>query len=326
MLIYAKKSSCALKLCRKRLFWPDMVTVFGRTGDVPHPDWEIPVLVCRAAGGNEAAALPGAAIIACLQISIMLVDDMLDEDPRGEHLRRGNGPTANLAQAFQAAAFRLAASGPLSSTQQTAMTACLAKAALATAVGQHLDVQNLQGEENYWRVVAAKSTPFYGAAYQLGGILAGAESAVSDSLYQLGVLVGEIIQIEDDLNDAMQKPANADWRQGRNNLLILYASTAEYPERKRFLALRSQAADTQKLKEAQQLLISSGAVSYAAFHLLQRYQAAQDLLCTIPLPHPEILQQVLDGFAEGSLIPLLRAGGVPVQNDILRSPISLVYL
>ena len=102
----------------------------------------------------------------------------------------------------------------------------LAQAALGTAFGQDLDVQNLRGEANYWRVVGAKSTPFYGAALQLGAVLGGASLDTGKALYDFGVSLGEMIQVFDDLMDAFQSPANPDWSEGRNNLAILYATTA----------------------------------------------------------------------------------------------------
>jgi hypothetical protein len=130
--------------------WPAMAGIFVQAEGKPRPDWNLPVLACQAVGGDASAAAPGGAAIACLQISIILVDDMLDEDPRGEHLRRGSGPTANLALAFQAAALRVVEQAAVDAERRAAIIACLAGAALATALGQEWDIQNLDGEENYW--------------------------------------------------------------------------------------------------------------------------------------------------------------------------------
>jgi geranylgeranyl pyrophosphate synthase len=276
--------------------WSALGGVFDRAGAAPHPDWELPLRVCAAVGGPESAGRIGAAAIACLQISIMLVDDILDDDPRGEHLRRGVGPTANLAQAFQAAAFRLLDSPDLPAEAQAAASAALARASLATAYGQQLDVANLSGEENYWRVVAAKSTPFYGLAYQLGALLGGAPPAIASALYRLGVLIGEIIQVEDDLGDALETPANPDWSHGRNNLLLLYAATAEHAEQGRFRELLATITEPGALDEAQDILQRSGAISFAAYQLLARYREARSLLAGLPLPQPEPLTTILDDY------------------------------
>lgn len=296
--------------------WPELLTVFSRSRDQPHPDWEIPLLVCKALRADTHIGLTSAAAIACMQISIMLVDDILDDDPRGEHLKQGVGPVANIALAFQAAAFRLIEFSEAAAAQKWAAAQCLSRMALATSYGQHLDVQNLSGEEDYWRVVEAKSTPFYGAAYQLAAILGGAGAEIIDGLKEIGTLIGEMIQIEDDLQDAFQQPANADWFQGRNNLLILYATHADHKEREAFLALLPAIDAPEQLIKAQQILISCGAVSYAAYHLTERFREAVQRLRDMDLPDPSPLQNMLDDYAV-TLVNLLQSGGMHVDNKLL---------
>lgn len=299
--------------------WPEFLAVFDRTESIPHPDWQLPVLSCVASGGQEEWAHSCAAAIACIQISIILADDMLDEDPRGEHQRRGPGEAANLALGFQSAAFKLLDQAPLNDHQRARIAGSLSRASLATAAGQQLDAKNLKGEENYWRVVQSKSTPFYGSAYQVGAICARAEPVLETGLYQFGALTGEIIQVDDDLTDAFEKPANPDWVKQSTNLLVVYALDAEYPEKARFRSLLPGVVggDAVALDEAQQLLIRSGAVSYAVHHLLVRYRRAHDLLDHLPLPKRKVLSDVLDRYGE-RLVQFLRLSGAEVSASQLR--------
>lgn len=296
--------------------WPELGEVFVRAGDVPRPDWELPLLAAAAVGGQRTMALPAAAAIACLQVSIILVDDMLDHDPRGAYRLRGHGPTANLATGLQAAAFRLIESANLDAESRIAATGSLARAALGTAAGQYLDVQNLEGEQEYWTVVLAKSTPFYGTALEIGALIGGGSLLASRRLHEFGVLIGEIIQIEDDLMDSLQTPINADWIQGRNNLLILYARSAEHKEKRRFHDLLNEIEDPEALQEAQGILIRSGAVSYCAFLLVDRYRRARTLLDDTELQDPQPLIEVMDKYAD-SLVSMLQSGGVIITRDQL---------
>lgn len=275
--------------------WPEALAVFPPAGDEPlRFDWQLPVLACRAAGGAADLAMPAAAAIACLQISIILADDMLDQDPRGKHHQLGVGRTANLALAYQAAALALIGRTAAPAAARHAAQAALAEAALMTAFGQELDVQNLQGEANYWRVVRAKSTPFYAAAVEVGALLAGADADLAQGVHDLGVLLGEMIQICDDLTDAFQTPANPDWTEGRNNLALLYAAAAAHPQRARFSELRSAAASPDVLRQLQQILIGSGAVSYCVYQWLARQQAAETLLARLLLADPAPLRHALE--------------------------------
>ncbi|HEX9115266.1 MAG TPA: polyprenyl synthetase family protein [Anaerolineae bacterium] len=267
--------------------WPEVEGLFDAQETTPRMDWQLPTRACLAVGGTETAALPAVAAIACLQISIILVDDILDNDPRGEYHRLGEGRAANIALAFEAAALDLLARAPVDGERRALACAAVARAALTTARGQDLDVQNLRGEENYWRVVKTKSTPFYGVAFQSGALLGGASPQVAQGLYEVGVLLGEMVQVFDDLLDAFATPANPDWREGRNNLALLYASTAEHPQRDVFRGMLGHVEDAASLQAAQQILVTCGAVSYCVYLLARRVEAVRRLLRSLNLPDPE---------------------------------------
>jgi len=159
--------------------WPDLVGVFDRAGDVKRPDWELPILACQAVGGDRSQALPGAVAVACLQLSIIIVDDILDDDCGGVHFLYGNGPAANMALAYQSLAALSLCRAEISDFDKARASEALNRAALKTATGQQLDVQNLRGEESYWLVIHAKSTPFYGFAFELGAILGSASASIT---------------------------------------------------------------------------------------------------------------------------------------------------
>ena len=299
--------------------WPEAADLLASREDWVRYDWELPMMACRAAGGEDTTELPACAAIASLQISIILADDMLDQDPRGQHHRMGGGRAANLALAFQAAAFALIGRAPFAADRRAAALAALAQAALVTAAGQELDVRNLTGEENYWRVVRAKSTPFYGLALQLGALAAGADAAVVQGLFDLVIVFGEIIQLYDDLVDAFETPANPDWGEGRNNLAILYAGTADHPQRDRFLRLRPAAADPQILEDAQRILIECGAVSFCAYQIVRRQRAGRERLERLALADPAPLREMLDRQAQ-PLAAWLAGLGVSLPSALFGEP------
>jgi geranylgeranyl pyrophosphate synthase len=187
--------------------------------------------------------------------------------------------------------------------------------ALTMAYGQDLDARNLTGEENYWKVTHAKSSSYFGTARHIGAILGKANPKTIDRLRELGAITGDAIQIHDDIQDAMETPANPDWKQGRNNLLFLYALTADHPDRDRFQALRSHIDDPEALRSAQQILIRSGAVSYAMYHLCQSYLAAQKILNETPLADPASLRSVIDQYIV-PLVHLLKSLGIAIPPEI----------
>ena len=295
--------------------WPEVLEIIP-ANDMPlRTDWALPMYGLEAAGQETSAALPVAVALACIQISIMLVDDILDDDPRGKHISMGAGRAANLALALQAAAHMAVDSLETSPERRCQVSTCLQEMALATAAGQELDMQPIVGEAGYWRLVSAKSTPFYAAALESGAILGGVSETARHAIRSLGARFGEIIQIMDDLDDAFQSPAKPDWQRQDNNLAILYAKTAVHPAQAQFLALLDHQESPDALATAQQLLINCGAVSYCLYQIIQRFRESMDLLHGAGLPNPAAIL-ALYHLQMRPLAELLRRIGVSLPLEL----------
>jgi geranylgeranyl diphosphate synthase type I len=274
--------------------WPQMLRLTER---VVHREalsvWDYPIAACRAVGGGSEAAMAGAAAVFCSLISIHLVDDMLDDDPKGDYHHLGAGRAANLALAFQAAGHLLLDAPEIPPEVRATLHATFARMSLGTAFGQDMDSRELRSEEEYWRTVEAKTPPLFGAAFRLGALVGGAPPSTVDRLEAFGAVLGRFVQVSDDLSDALETPARADWGRRSNNLPILYAMTAEHPFRERFLELSQLADNAEALDEAQKILIRSGAVSYCAFKMIELSQEARAVLSRVTLRDPEPVERVL---------------------------------
>ncbi len=248
--------------------WPEMIDLVYRA---QHRDgisvWEYPVAACLASGGTEEQALPGAAAIFCALTAIHLIDDLLDDDPKGDFHLLGVGRVANLASAFQATAYRIIEETATSPGRSSAVRQQLSRAFLATARGQELDSFESVTEEDYWRRVEAKTPPLFAASFAIGGLLAGVTGQAISGLEHLGRSLGRFIQVSDDLADALGTPAGADWSRPRNNLALHYALSAAYPERDDFVRLAERTKEPGSLAAAQRILFKSGAVSYCAHQM-----------------------------------------------------------
>jgi geranylgeranyl pyrophosphate synthase len=225
---------------------------------------------------------------------------------------------SNLAAAFQASALEALANDSrfCDSTDKAAAMRALNGMILSTAYGQYLDVQRVANESDYWRVVEFKSSPFYGAALNIGAFAAGASLAAAEQLMTFGRLYGEMIQIQDDLKDTMAVPANSDWTLGRAPLPILYAQVVQHPERERFLELRANALDVEALKQAQSIIIRCGGVSYSVRQFLKRYEAAKTLLNHMPLVRKDGLEMLLEEIYEPVRELLELASAVRAESGV----------
>ena len=297
--------------------WPEMARLVQRpTASHTKPCWEYVVSACRSVGGTEEQALPGAAAVFCLVYSMPLVDDLLDQDPRGLQHELGVGTTANLGLAFQAAASLLIERAEIPSARCAALQASLAQIALATAFGQNLDLTDFKSENDYWKVVEAKTPPLFSGALYIGGLLGSATKENAEELHHLGFLLGKLIQISDDLKDALEKPAKPDWYRKWNNLPILYALTAEHSDRSRLTDLLTRISEPEALAAAQDILIRSGAVSFCTYHMIELHQRARECLRRILLQDHKPLEQLLE-YHVRPLKSLFKSIGTDLPEELL---------
>ncbi|HEX5718416.1 MAG TPA: polyprenyl synthetase family protein [Thermoanaerobaculia bacterium] len=273
--------------------WPQMLQLMER---VVHREslsvWDYPGAACEAVGGEAEAAVPGAAAVFCSLISIHLVDDILDDDPKGDYHRLGTGRAANLGLAFQAAGHLMLDDPGVEPRVRAALHASFARMSIGTAFGQDMDSRELRSEEEYWRTVGTKTPPLFGAAFRMGALLGGAQELTADALEAFGGTLGRFVQVSDDLSDALETPARADWGRRTNNLPILYAMTADHPAQQQFLELSARSNDPESLAEAQKILLRSGAVSYCVFKMVEIAEEARRVLAGIPLRNSTPVERI----------------------------------
>ena len=274
--------------------WDEMKSLFRGVASKKPRHWLLPVRACEAVGGTPEQALPAATAIACSHIGIILIDDMLDADPRGEYHRIGMPAAVNMASALQAASLEVIAAFEGKSHVKLTALQNFNRMFLTTALGQLWDVNILKDESDYWRITQTKSSPFFGSALQLGALMGGAPIRIAGKLRELGCLYGEMIQIHDDLNDVMEVPANPDWTEGRSPLPILFARLVGHPDRLRFVELCGNISGAGALEEAQEILIRSGAISYCVDQLIYRYKMAKRILHTTPLIHKRAIDELIE--------------------------------
>lgn len=280
--------------------WDEIQSLFRRVSSGKPKHWLLPLRTYEASGGYETFAVPAMMAVACAHISIILVDDMLDSDPRGLHVEKGEGAVANMASALQAAAVASVSNCDLDADKKLIAIDAVNEMFLATSLGQYWDVNSVIGDEgSYWKIARAKSSPFFGSAFQVGGLMGDASLEAAAQLKDLGVIYGEMVQIHDDLDDTLAVPAKPDWNEGRAPLPILFAREVKHPSRSRFVELLARVReDATALEEAQQILIASGAVSYCIHQLLQRYDLAQGVSSGILLERRDVLVGIFEGIMQ----------------------------
>ncbi len=284
----------------KELFgeWADMLEIFEKVAVKQPTGLDIVSRSCLGVGGTLPQAVPGVASIGCLQIALLILDDMLDEDPHGIYHDIGPGRAANLASSFQSAGIRALMEEDYPIEVKLAAVKSMNEMMGATALGQELDVQKVENEADYWDVVRKKSSPYCKAALHVGALMGGASLEVSEQVRDLGLVYGELLQIHDDLKDTLATPAGPDWVQWHPALPILFAQVVDHPDRARFMELRDNIEDPDILREAQTILIRCGAFSYCLDQIIHRYNEAMSQLAEIDLVDFPSLEKIFEDMLE----------------------------
>ena len=297
--------------------WPEMLRLYQQVAETEPYGWVLSTAACFAVGGTQEQVIPVVAAYGCLQNAILLIDDLLDEDPRGMHHQYGVGVAANMASAFQALALEVIFASDYKAEVQAGIVRTLNEMMARLAVGQDWDVKNPGTEEGYWQVVSRKSSPYSAAALEAGALAGGASAEMTRKLKDFGELYGEFMQLNDDLKDVMAVPANTDWTLGRYPLPILFAERVDHPDRERFIELRSQVDDPAALKEAQTILVRCGAIGYGIEQLLLRYHKSRQVLKQLALPHEHELDELLEKTVSASRQVLANLGEGYQLEDLL---------
>jgi len=285
---------------KKGLFgqWGEMLDIFEEMAANKPAGWDIVTISCSSVGGTIEQAVPGVAAAGCMQIGLIILDDMLDNEPHGIYRKIGSGQAANMASAFLAAGMQVIMEEKLTPEMKLAAVKSLNEMVGTTALGQMQDVHQPDNEADYWDVVRRKSSPYCKAALHIGAIFGGASPETAEKVRQLGEIYGELLQIHDDLKDTLATPAGPDWLNWQPTLPILFAQVVDHPDRERFLALREDIEKPEVLREAQTILIRCGAISYCLDQLLTRHQTAKASLAEIDLVNPASLETLFEEMVE----------------------------
>ncbi len=174
-------------------------------------------LICNALGSPLEPAIPRAVAIELIHCASLIHDDFVDQDTS----RRGLPATWTLEGArravllgdliFASAIERMSALGREDGLVVAGAIANISKGAFH----EETDPRKMAGKIRngsfdgsiYERIIRLKTGILFGAACRLGGVAAGAENDVKESLFRYGLRIGEAYQVADDLKDVRNQIA-----------------------------------------------------------------------------------------------------------------------
>jgi octaprenyl-diphosphate synthase len=235
-----------------------------------------------------------AATVEFIHTATLLHDDVVDESAQ----RRGR-PTANLlwdnkssvlvGDYLFARSFQL-----MIETGNMDVLRILSDASATIAEGEVLQMTAAQDlatdEATYLQIVRGKTAALFSAAMEVGGVIAGADKAVVQALFQYGDALGVSFQIVDDLLDyqgqsaATGKNVGDDFRERKLTLPVIKAVSQADAEERAFWSrtIESGRQEEGDLEHALALLDTRGALTATRQDAIAWADKAKAALASVP--------------------------------------------
>ena len=254
-----------------------------------------------------------AASVEFMHTATLLHDDVVDESNmrRGKLAARmlwGNEASVLVGDFLLGQAFRM-----MVETGSMGALDVLSRAATIIAEGEVMQLataKNLETtEDEYLAVIRSKTAALFGAACEVGPIIAKQPDSIISAFRSYGTNLGIVFQLVDDAIDfggtsaVMGKNVGDDLREGKVTLPILLAYRRGTNEEREFwkLAIEDGDIDEGTLKHALGLLLNRDAISDTIARAVHYGKIARDALAPLPASkHKEALLEVIDFCIERS--------------------------
>ena len=259
------------------------------------------LLAARALGHGGADAHQLAAVIEFIHTATLLHDDVVDESDlrRGRKTANalfGNAASVLVGDFLYSRSFQL-----MVELERLPVMKLLADTTNAIAEGEVLQLLHIRNpdtdEAAYLKVIERKTAVLFAAATRIGALLADADEAVQQRLYDYGMALGYAFQIADDVLDysadeaALGKHLGDDLAEGKATLPLIHAiqhSNAAVRERLRVIV---ENGDIDAMPEVLAAIEATGGLEYS-LRRAETYAAAAEA--------------ALEGLAENDAVAALR--------------------
>ncbi len=231
------------------------------------------LLTARALGHGGADAHQLAAVIEFIHTATLLHDDVVDESDlrRGRKTANalfGNAASVLVGDFLYSRSFQL-----MVELERMPVMKLLADTTNAIAEGEVLQLLHIRNpdtdEAAYLKVIERKTAVLFAAATRIGALLADADEAVQQRLYDYGMALGYAFQIADDVLDysadeaALGKHLGDDLAEGKATLPLIHAiqySDAAVRERLRVIV---ENGDIDAMPEVLAAIEATGGLEYS---------------------------------------------------------------
>ncbi len=259
------------------------------------------LLAARALGHSGPHAHQLAAVVEFIHTSTLLHDDVVDESDLRRGRKTANALWGNAASVLVGDFLYSRSFQMMVELDRMDVMQLLADTTNAIAEGEVLQLLHVRNpdtdEAAYLRVIERKTAVLFAAATRLGAMLAGADPATQQQLYDYGMQLGYAFQIADDVLDYsadetdLGKHLGDDLAEGKATLPLIHAiAHADDATRARLRSIVEH-GDGDALPEVLDAIHSTGGLEYS------RKRAGE---------YAEAAERALGGLVENEAVAALR--------------------
>jgi geranylgeranyl diphosphate synthase, type II len=182
------------------------------------------------------------------------------------------------------------------------ITRLFLKTGIEVCEGQQMDMdfekRDSVSEEEYIEMIRLKTAVLIAASLQIGAIIAGADAAQQQKIYDFGIAIGIAFQIKDDYLDSfgnaaeVGKKPGGDITENKKTILLIKSLQNLADEDKEAVQkyLSSSDYSTEKIEFFRALFNKTGASEYTTQKMNQFHASSIEILNSFPQLHPELHQ------------------------------------
>ena len=232
-------------------------------------------IVSSMVGNDEAAsheAILGGISCELVHLGSLYHDDVMDESTTRRGVETVNAKWGNL-QAILAGDFLLAKASEIAASLGTEVAGLLARTIGRLCEGQIEELRHTYNVarplDSYLSSIDGKTASLYSTAARIGGLVAGHDRAIVESLTDYGTAYGMVFQIVDDVLDLtatdeqLGKPAGHDMEEGVYTLPVLHTLAAGGTAASELGAILGKPLDHAEREKVLDIVRSNGGVENA---------------------------------------------------------------
>jgi geranylgeranyl pyrophosphate synthase len=239
---------------------------------------------CKAAGGEPEVTVEVCAGLMSMIISIRILNDLRDRKKNDAlHNKIGLERAMNFANAFKTIGYQIFGKLPVTAEIRKEIFQIFYESSLISLAGQDREIIGLDKTwDDYWHTAEMKASFISSATAGIGAIVSTNGRDLIQACQTYGYHWGLVAKIMNDINGVWGENDNADLKEGKITLPVLYGIYCNHPEREQLLLITRNNQISKQYEKVRSILENIDAQNFLIWTALEQREKAIDSISTCP--------------------------------------------